>query len=52
MIFDIASDHKITYFDVPLYGNFGYDGVNSMNKKIDDMHDVYFYCNFTAIYTK
>lgn len=43
MFFDISTDHKITYFDVPLYGNFGYDGVNYMKKKIDSMHNVYFY---------
>ena len=43
MFFDIASDHQITYFDIPLYGNFGYDGVESMKKKVEEMHDVYFY---------
>ena len=46
MFFDISIDHKITYFDVPLYGNFGYKGVSSMNKKIDSMHDVYFYIQY------
>lgn len=45
MFFDVMSDHKITYFDVPDNGNFGYDGINKMKKKIDDMHDVYFYVN-------
>ena len=43
MFFDIASDHEITYFDIPLYGNFGYDGVDTMKEKVDAMHDVYFY---------
>ncbi|MBP5679019.1 MAG: hypothetical protein J6X28_04250 [Bacilli bacterium] len=43
MFFDIASNHPISYMDIPLYGNFGYDGTNSMIKKVDDMHDVYFY---------
>ncbi len=43
MFLDIVSDHEITYFDIPLYGNFGYDGVTQMKKKIDGMHDVYFY---------
>ena len=43
MFYDIASDHSITYFDIPLYGNFGYDGVRTMKEKIDEMHDVYFY---------
>lgn len=43
MFFDIASDHKISYFDIPLTGNFGYDGINKMKKKINKMHGVYFY---------
>ena len=43
MFFDISTDHKITYFDVPLYGNFGYNGVSTMKKKIDSMHDIYFF---------
>ena len=43
MYFDIESNKKITYFDIPLYGNFGYDGLNKMKKKIDNMHDTYFF---------
>ena len=43
MYFDIESDKKITYFDIPLYGNFGYNGLNKMKKKIDDMHNTYFF---------
>ena len=43
MYFDIESDKKITYFDIPLYGNFGYDGLNKMKKKISNMHDTYFF---------
>lgn len=43
MFFDIASNHKITYFDVPLYGNFGYHGISKMKSIIDQMHGVYFY---------
>ena len=35
MFFDVMSDHKITYFDVPDNGNFGYDGINKM--KVSDM---------------
>lgn len=45
MFFDIMSNHQITYFDIPNDGNFGYDGINKMKNKIDDMHDVYFYIN-------
>ena len=43
MYFDIESNKKITYFDIPLYGNFGYDGLNKMKKKIDSMHNTYFF---------
>lgn len=43
MLIDIASDHEITYFNIPLYGNFGYNGVNKMIKKISDVHDTYFF---------
>ena len=45
MFFDIMSNHKITYFDIPNSGNYGYNGINKMKKKIDKMHDVYFYIN-------
>ena len=43
MYFDIESDKKITYFDIPLYGNFGYNGLNKMKNKIENMHDTYFF---------
>lgn len=43
MYFDIESDKNITYFDIPLYGNFGYDGLNKMKNKISNMHDTYFF---------
>lgn len=46
MFYDIASDHDITYFDIPLYGNFGYKGIDTMINKVKDMHDVYFYVEF------
>ena len=46
MFFDISTNHKITYFDIPLYGNFGYNGVNNMKKRIDSIHDVYFFIQF------
>lgn len=39
--YDVSSDNKLSYFDVLLYGNFGYDGVNKMIKKIEKMDDVY-----------
>ena len=43
MFFDIESGKKITYFGVPLYGNFGYDGINNMKKKISEMHNHYIF---------
>ncbi len=43
MFFDIASDHKITYYDVPLNGNYGYKGMDMMKTKIDSLHNIYFY---------
>ena len=46
MFFDISTNHKITYFDIPLYGNFGYNGVNNMKKRIDSIHDAYFFIQF------
>ena len=45
MIFNIITDKNIDYFSNNNYGNFGYNGINKMKKKIDDMHDVYFYLN-------
>ena len=43
MFFDIASDKKINYYDIPLYGNFGYNGLNKMIKRINNSHDVYYF---------
>ena len=45
MFFDIMCGHKITYFDIPNNGNYGYNGINKMKDRIDDMHGVYFYLN-------
>ena len=46
MLFDIAADKNINYFDIPLYGNFGYDGINNMKKKISKMHNTYIFINY------
>lgn len=43
MYFDIESNKKITFFDIPLYGNFGYNGLNRMKDKIDNMHNTYIF---------
>lgn len=43
MFFDIECGNKITYFDVPLHGNFGYNGIEKMKNKISKSHDSYFF---------
>lgn len=43
MIYDISFNHDISYFDMPLTGNYGINGVEKMKKKIDSMHNIYFY---------
>ncbi len=40
--YKIINNEKINYFDLPNYGNYGYDGINKMKKKINNKHDVYF----------
>lgn len=45
MFFNIITDKRIDYFSINNYGNYGYNGINKMKKKIDNMHDVYFYLN-------
>ena len=35
-------NRDFTYYDIPMYGNFGYDGINKMIKKIENTHDQYF----------
>ncbi len=39
--YKITHNEKITYFDLPNYGNYGYDGYHTMKEKIDNLHDVY-----------
>ena len=48
MFFDIESNNKITYFDIPLHGNFGYNGIEKMKKKIDKCHNSYFFLSDSA----
>lgn len=43
MLYDVMSNKKITYFDVPLKGNYGYNGTSKMIKKVKSMHDVVFF---------
>ena len=41
MLYDITRDKKIDYFDVPLYGNAGYNGSEKMISRIKKMHNKY-----------
>jgi hypothetical protein len=41
-IYHISSDQDITYYDVFLYGNFGYNGNSNLIKEINSMHNKYF----------
>lgn len=43
MFYDLTTDKEISYFDVLLKGNYGYKGTSKMKKKIEKMHDVYFF---------
>lgn len=46
MLFDVASNKKITYFDVPLKGNYGYNGTRKVIKRVSKMHNVVFFIDF------
>lgn len=37
--YKIVNDLDITYFDLPNYGNYGYDSYKMMSKKIDELND-------------
>lgn len=45
MLFDVASNKKITYFDMPLTGNYGKRGTAGMIEKISQMHDKIIFIN-------
>ena len=42
MYVDIVNDRKIDYYNVFMYGNYGYDGNNKEINKIKKMHNQYF----------
>lgn len=42
MLYNIINDKDIDYFSVPLYGNFGYNGINKMIEKISSYNDKIF----------
>ena len=43
MFYDLTTNKKITYFDVLLKGNYGYNGTKKIQDKIKNLHDVYFF---------
>ena len=45
MFYDIISDRKIAYFDMPLSGNYGLKGTNGMIDKVSNMHDQMIFIN-------
>ena len=42
MLYRLRNNQKITYFDIPSKGNFGFNGNKKMIDKIKEMHDYYF----------
>ena len=52
MKYSIVRDKKITYFNVPLNGNFGYNGNRKMINKIKKMHNQIFIISIDAYKTR
>lgn len=50
--YKITNNQKITYFDLPNYGNYGYDSYNKMVKMISEKHNSYFLVSITALKDK
>lgn len=48
MFYDISNNNKLDYYDVLMYGNFGYDGLNSMIEDIKSMNDKYILIDMTS----
>ena len=42
MFYDITHDRKITYYNVPLHGNYGYNGNHKLLERIESEEDCYF----------
>ena len=47
MMYSITNDKKFSYFDVLYDGNYGYNGIKKMKKRIDKMHDQIFIVSMT-----
>lgn len=46
--YKINHDMKLTYYDLPNYGNYGYDGFQMMKKRLESEHDTYFVISLTS----
>lgn len=46
MLFDGASNKKIRYFDVPLKGNYGYNGTRKVINRVSKMYNIVFFINY------
>lgn len=40
--YKIINNKKLNYFDLPNYGNYGYNGITKIKKEISKINDVYF----------
>ena len=46
--YDISRDNPITYFNILMYGNYGYRGSYEMIEKIKNMKDIYILVDMTS----
>ena len=51
-MFKIMNNLEITYYDLPNYGNYGYNGEDVINKKISNMNDKLFIVDSTLCNNK
>ena len=49
MLYDIALDKKISFYDMPLTGNYGYKGTKGMIKRVKDMHEQVFFIDICTL---
>lgn len=50
--YKMNNGRKINYYDLPNYGNYGYNSYKMMTKKIENEHDSYFIINALAYNSK
>ena len=47
--FQIIHSNRLSYFDLPNYGNYGYNGIDKMLTRINQQHDCYFVLDYTLL---